>query len=72
LISDRHRELNLLFNNRAAIGGFPWRSSVTAGYLWSSTARLDDPSLVWALNFTNGQGTFISNVMSSRGVRVEP
>jgi hypothetical protein len=68
-------ELNLLFNNRAAIGGFPTeRSSGSARYLWSSTARLDDPTLVWALDFTRGEGTWAhtSNVMSSRVVRAEP
>ena len=67
-------ELNLLFNHRAAIGGSPTERYSTARYLWSSSARLNDPSRVWALDFTIGEGTWAhtSNFMSSRVVRVEP
>src|SRR5579884_1282501 len=44
-------ELNVLFNNRAAIGGFNRTGSGLAGWYWSST---EDYGYAWAQRFSDG------------------
>jgi hypothetical protein len=51
-------ELAVLFENRAAIGGFDKCRSLTGGWYWSSTAYSSNTHLGWDLCF-NG-GTFVS------------
>jgi hypothetical protein len=46
-------ELNVLSNNRAAIGGFDESGSVPVGWYWSSTESGED-FIAWALRFSNG------------------
>jgi hypothetical protein len=45
-------ELNMLFNNRAAIGGFNVSGSSPAGWYWSSSQ--DDTWLAWSQRFSVG------------------
>jgi hypothetical protein len=45
-------ELNVLFQNRAAIGGFDISGSLPAGWYWSST-QYDDTN-AWAQRFSDG------------------
>jgi hypothetical protein len=45
-------ELNLLFNNRAAIGAFNVSGSTPAGWYWSATPH--DKWLAWCQQFSDG------------------
>lgn len=45
-------ELNVLFTNRAAIGGFNTSGSYPAGYYWSSSE--DDTNYAWNQRFSDG------------------
>jgi hypothetical protein len=45
-------ELNVLFQNRAAIGGFNETGSSTTGWYWSSTPKSN--SLAWVQRFSDG------------------
>jgi hypothetical protein len=45
-------ELNVLFNNRAAIGGFNVSGSLPAGWYWSSSQ--DDVWTAWEQRFSDG------------------
>jgi hypothetical protein len=47
-------ELELLFNNRAAIGGFRTASGWGAHWYWSSTEYRENQSNVWSVSFTDG------------------
>ena len=49
-------ELNVLFNNRAAIGGFNLTGSYHAGYYWSSSPYRD--SSAWGQRFSDGDRYF--------------
>jgi hypothetical protein len=46
-------ELNVLFNNRAAIGGFNVSGSIPAGWYWSATP--DDRWFAWGQRFSDGR-----------------
>jgi hypothetical protein len=46
-------ELDALFNNRAAIGGFNVSSSYPAGWYWSATQV--DKSRAWGQRFSDGR-----------------
>jgi hypothetical protein len=48
-------ELNVLFNNRAAIGGFNVTGSYPAGWYWSSSQ--DDRWYAWGQRFSDGYQT---------------
>jgi len=48
-------ELNVLFNNRAAIGGFDVSGSLPAGWYWSSR---DYYGLAWAQRFSDGHQSY--------------
>ena len=57
-------ELNVLFQNRAAIGGFNETGSFTTGWYWSSTPKSN--SLAWVQRFSDGtQGNFYADSISS-------
>lgn len=45
-------ELNVLFNNRAAIGGFDVSGAVLPGWYWTSARSY--PSLAWGQRFSDG------------------
>jgi hypothetical protein len=45
-------ELNVLFNNRAAVGGFDVSGSLAAGLYWSSSHA--DHGTVWSQRFSDG------------------
>src|SRR5258706_11342423 len=45
-------ELNVLFNNRAAIGGFSVTGSLPAGWYWSASAY--DEWYAWGQRFSDG------------------
>ena len=62
-------ELNVLFNNRAAIGGFNTGGSVPAGWYWSG--KQDTIWSSWARRFSDGyQNTYtMGNRSSVRYVR---
>ncbi len=47
-------ELNHLFKNRAAIGGFNLAGSGAAGWYWSSSPDVDVDDTVWGQHFCNG------------------
>lgn len=57
-------ELNVLYNNRAAIGGFNTSDWEQAGWYWSST---DDSSNAWGQRFSTGYGDagYVKGVASS-------
>ncbi len=56
-------ELNVLFRNRTAIGGFDESGSDPAGWYWSSSPDL---SLAWGQRFNDGhQGNGTRNLASS-------
>ena len=46
------KELNVLFNNRAAVGGFNETGSYPAGWYWSSTESSDVSA--WQRRFSDG------------------
>jgi hypothetical protein len=46
-------ELNVLFNNRAAIGGFNVTGSIPAGWYWSASEN-DYPWNAWNQRFSDG------------------
>ncbi len=52
-------ELNVLFQNRAAIGGFDESGSNPAGWYWSSSEYIYnmDCSMAWAQRFSEGSQT---------------
>ena len=57
-------ELNVLFNNRAAIGGFNVCGSHPAGWYWSASPSYEWGA--WAQRFSDGyQGNFTKDVHSS-------
>ena len=57
-------ELNVLFQNRAAIGGFDISGSDPAGWYWSSSQGYFD--IAWAQRFSDGgQYRFIKDGASS-------
>jgi hypothetical protein len=56
-------ELNVLFNNRAAIGGFDISGSYPAGWYWSSSQFYD--GLAWAQRFSDGGQYFSSKNFDS-------
>ena len=57
-------ELNVLFNNRAAIGGFNVSGSDPAGWYWSSSQ--DDVWTAWEQRFSDGpQGYSLQDLPSS-------
>jgi len=62
-------ELNVLFNNRAAIGGFDISGSVPAGWYWSSTQTND--LIAWGQRFSDGSqaSNFQTSASSLRCVR---
>jgi hypothetical protein len=64
-------ELNVLFKNRAAIGGFNETSSGPAGWYWSSS--LGYYNNMWAQRFSDGRQntglTYDTNHASLRLVR---
>jgi len=47
-------ELNVLFNNRAAIGGFKVSGSYSADPYWSSSSSTGYEWLAWAQRFSDG------------------
>lgn len=49
-------ELNVLFNNRAAIGGFNETGKYPHGCYWSATD--DTPSYAWGQSFSNGSAIY--------------
>jgi hypothetical protein len=59
-------ELNVLFNNRAAIGGFNVDGSYPAGWYWSSSPYYTDDWLAWGQRFSDGyQGYDGKDALSS-------
>jgi hypothetical protein len=62
-------ELNVLFQNRAAIGGFNVTGSNPAGWYWSASPNSNDGG--WAQRFSDGNQSyyFRLNVSSLRCVR---
>jgi hypothetical protein len=57
-------ELNVLYNNRATIGGFDESGSIPAGWYWSSLPSYY--GFVWDQRFSDGfQGNGSNNVVSS-------
>jgi Protein of unknown function (DUF1566) len=62
-------ELNVLYNNRAAIGGFDISGSLPAGWYWSSSQ--DDYNTAWAQRFSDGNQDdyYEHNASSLRCVR---
>src|SRR5260370_42302873 len=60
-------ELNVLFRNRAAIGGFDESGSNPAGWYWSSTQ--DDDLSVWAQRFRGGEQGGLEEGSRSEGGR---
>lgn len=52
-------ELNVEFNNRAAIGGFD--SSDRNTWYWSSSRRYDGYDAAWAQRFSDGNRTFLNS-----------
>ena len=61
-------ELNVLFQNKAAIGGFNVSGSGSAGWYWSSTSAILD---AWARRFGDGgvDGKYKNAALSLRCVR---
>jgi hypothetical protein len=53
-------ELNVLFNNRAAVGGFNESGSVPAGWYWSAAPH--DKWHAWCQQFSDG--TLYNNIVS--------
>jgi Protein of unknown function (DUF1566) len=47
-------ELHVLFNNRAAIGGFDESGSNPSGWYWSATEDPDYPDVAWMERFSDG------------------
>jgi Protein of unknown function (DUF1566) len=47
-------ELNVLFNNRAAIGGFTLTDSNPTGWCWSASGFEFNKSLMWAQRLSDG------------------
>jgi hypothetical protein len=70
-------ELNVLFNNRAAIGGFNVSGSPPGGWYWSASP--DSDWVGWGQRFRDGCQYYLTRdrrssvrcVRSSRGSRLE-
>jgi hypothetical protein len=59
-------ELNVLFNNRAAIGGFNVGGSYPAGWYWSSMQTSFGRPGAWGQRFSDGhQGSYFDDDISS-------
>jgi Protein of unknown function (DUF1566) len=48
-------ELKVMFQNRAAIGGFNVTGAFPAGWYWSSTEHFNHDSLAWGQRFNGGE-----------------
>ncbi len=61
-------ELNVLFNNRAAIGGFNVSGSHLAGWYWSTSPDVN--LIAWCQRFSDGATGFLSKATNSSSVRL--
>jgi hypothetical protein len=62
-------ELNVLFNNRAAIGAFDQSGSYPGGWYWSSSTNSDSWCGAWCQQFSSGKQLFYVNKLHPSSAR---